>query len=111
MFAHTDVHHVRIAFCDSHSTNGASLKESIRDVTPTEAHVVGFPKPSAGRSHVISLRVANDAGGANRSATAKWANRSPLERFENGVAIIRGRRWFDLCRHTREGEAKKNGSD
>ena len=62
MFAHPDIDDVRVALGDGDRTDRAGLEIAVRDVPPADAHVLGLPEPAAGRSHVISLRVADDAG-------------------------------------------------
>src|SRR5437867_8075215 len=96
MFAHADIDDIRIAVSNRDSADRTGLEKSIRNIPPTDAHVIGFPKTAASRAHVISFRIADDSGSAVRAPTAKRPNRSPLERFEYGVVIISGRRRFCL---------------
>ena len=62
VFAHTDIDDVRVALGDGDGTDRTRLEEAVRDISPADAHILGLPEPAAGRSHVISLRVADDAG-------------------------------------------------
>ncbi len=88
VFAHADVNNVRVAFRNSHSADGTGLEVAVGDVAPTDAHVVCFPETAASRSHVVSLRIADNATAGDGTSPAKWTNRTPLQRFENGVVII-----------------------
>src|SRR6185503_16774831 len=90
VFAHADVNNVWIVFGNCHRADGTGLEETVGDVATTETHVLCFPKTAASRSHVVSLRIADDATSRHRASTAKWANRAPLQRFENGVVIVGG---------------------
>src|SRR5216684_19149 len=98
MFAHADIDHVRIAFSNRHRTDGSGLEEPVRDISPTDSHVIGFPEAAAGRAHVIGFGVADDSSGAIRTTATKRANRSPFERFKDGVVIIWCGRNFYLSR-------------
>src|SRR5215510_5800975 len=96
MLAHADIDHVRITFSYGDSTDRTGLEKTIRNAAPGNAHVIRFPKPAAGRAHVISSGIADDANSAIRTPASKRPNGSPLESFENDVKIIRDR-WFCLC--------------
>src|SRR5690349_17054336 len=89
VFAHADVHDVRIAFGDRDRADRTGLEKTVGDVAPTDPHVFGLPQTAAGRAHVISLRVANDAGPGIRTPATKRTNRAPLHDLENAVVIIR----------------------
>src|SRR5438445_13211256 len=96
MFTHADINDVWVAFGACHRADRTCFKKTIRDVTPTDSHVIRFPETAARGAHVIGLRIADDSGGTIRTPAAKGANRSPFQRFENGVVIIRSRRLFGL---------------
>ena len=96
MFTHAHIDDVRIAFRNRDGSNRTGLEKTIRDVTPTDSHVICFPETAARGAHVIGFRIADNSGGTIRAPAAKGANRSPFQRFENGVVIIRSRRLFGL---------------
>src|SRR5689334_2245291 len=91
VFTHADVNNIRIAFGDRDRADRTGLEETIGNVTPTDSHVLGLPETAAGRSHVIGLRIAHDAGTGIRTPAAKRTNRAPLHDLENAVVIIRRR--------------------
>src|ERR1700754_772744 len=88
VLSHACVNHVRIAFSDGDRTDRTCFEKSVRDVSPTHSHVVGFPKTASSRAHVIGLRIANNAGAGNRTSATKRTNRTPFHCFENCVVII-----------------------
>src|SRR4029078_6022190 len=61
MFTHPDVNNIRITFGYGDGANGTGLKISVRDIAPTDSHVVCLPQTTAGCSHVIRLRIADYA--------------------------------------------------
>src|ERR1043165_9155243 len=88
VFTHADVNHVRIVLGYGNRANRPSLKISIRDISPTDPHVLGLPQPASGRPHVVSLGITHDTGPTIRPPTTKRTNRPPLKRLEDGVVII-----------------------
>src|SRR5439155_22366052 len=84
------------------------LEKSIRDIPPTDSHIIRFPEAAAGRAHVIGPCVADHSYGTIRSASPERADRSPLERFEDGIIIIRSRRSFCLRGQICQKAAKSN---
>src|SRR2546423_6402791 len=104
VFTHTDVHHVWIAFGEGDCSDRTGLEETVRDVSPTDSHVLCFPETSASRSHVISFGIADDTGARVGSSATKRSDRSPFQRFENSVVVIRRRA---LRRNLRHKKAQK----
>src|SRR5678816_4712277 len=90
VLAHADIDDVWIALRNGDGADGASLEKAVRNIPPTDTHVICFPKTTSGRSHVISFGITDDAGAGHGTPAAKWTDGSPFHGFENGVVIIRG---------------------
>src|SRR4051794_13724334 len=82
VFTHADVNDIRITLGDSDRAHGTGLEITIGDVAPTDTHVLGLPETAAGRSHVVSLRIADHTRTSYRTPTTKRTGRSPLQRLE-----------------------------
>src|SRR6185503_7144984 len=73
-----------------------SLEVSIRNIPPTDPHVVRLPQPPAGRSHVIGLGITDNPRPTIRPSSTKRPDGAPLQRLEDRVVVVRGglsRKW------------------
>ncbi len=87
VFAGADVHDVAITRRDRDGADGGRREETVGDVAPGDAHVVGLPQAAAGGAHVVRLRVADDAGAGHGAAAAERADGAPRDGGEQAIGI------------------------